>query len=104
MGQGSVKTWTPANPSPLDCRATLIERARWKLHQPSLAETQGLQSYAAAFSHLQRHEAALSRSVSRNLHELQCLQALRAGEHVPPPAVVDVDVNIERNGSDSSEP
>ena len=47
---------------------------------------------------LWRHEAALHRSFSRSLHELQRLQAIRAGERVPAPAAVDVDIiyNWER--------
>jgi hypothetical protein len=56
--------------------------------------------YADAFANLWRHEAALSRSWSQSLH--QRLQAKRAGERVPAPAAVDVDVNI--NGNEAVNP
>ena len=65
---------------------------------PSVIATWSLGMYADTFANLWRHEAALSRSWSRTLHELQRLQAARAGERVPAPAVVDVDVNINGNG------
>jgi hypothetical protein len=44
------------------------------------------------FSALSRYEATLDRGVYRALHELERLQRLRAGEAVPPPLAVDVDV------------
>jgi hypothetical protein len=47
------------------------------------------------FANLSRYEVALSRSLLRNLHELQRLQAVRAGERVPAPAVVDVDIKAD---------
>ena len=57
---------------------------------------------ATAFAHdasqmdslgrLSKYETSLERRFQRLLHELQRLQAARAGQHVPPPAVVDVDV------------
>ena len=50
------------------------------------------------FANLWRHEATRLRSVLRTLHELQRLQAMRAGERVPIPVAVDVDVNINGNG------
>ncbi len=45
-----------------------------------------------ALSRLSRYEAAIERSLFRNLHELQRLQAARAGQHVTLP--VEVDVNV----------
>ena len=51
---------------------------------------------------LERREQALSRSFMKTLHELQRLQAKRAGEPVAPPAAVDVDVNLGgQNGAGS---
>ena len=41
-----------------------------------------------------RYETALERSLYKALHELQLLQAARAGVPVPPPAEADVDVNV----------
>lgn len=45
-----------------------------------------------AFTRITRHEAAIERSMLRALHELQRLQAVRAGVDVPVPVAVDVDV------------
>lgn len=45
-----------------------------------------------AFAQLARHEAAIERSMLRALHELQRLQAARAGVRVPVPVAVDVTV------------
>jgi hypothetical protein len=57
---------------------------------------------ATAFAHdasqmdslgrLSKYETALERRFQRLLHELQRLQAARAGQHAPPPAMVNVDV------------
>jgi hypothetical protein len=41
---------------------------------------------------LSRYEAHLSRQMLQSLHELQRLQAARAGEPIPPPAALDVTV------------
>jgi len=65
-----------------------------KLNDPSVEMTRVFETFAEAFANLSRHEAGISRSFSRNLHELQRLQAIRGGEQVEAPAVVDVDVNI----------
>jgi len=46
------------------------------------------------FSKLTRYEATLERAFYRALHELQRLQAARAGQAVPPPVAVDVDVTV----------
>ena len=48
---------------------------------------------------VQRYEAGLERSLYRALHELQRLQAGRQGQHVPPPAAVDV-TGLEGVGGD----
>jgi hypothetical protein len=47
-----------------------------------------------AFSKLSRYETTIERGLYRALHELQRLQAARAGQPVPPPAVLDVEVNV----------
>ncbi len=46
-----------------------------------------------AFSKLSRYETSLARRLDRALHELERLQAARAGRAVAVPAVVDVDVS-----------
>ena len=43
-------------------------------------------------------------SFSRSLHELQRLQAMRAGELIAPPAVVDVDVNLSHHRAPNPQP
>jgi hypothetical protein len=45
---------------------------------------------ADAFSKLSRYESAIERSMYRALHELQRLQAERAGQDVPPPVVLEI--------------
>ena len=48
---------------------------------------------ADALSKVSRHEGALARRLHRALHEFERLQAAGAGQAVPAPAVVDVDVS-----------
>lgn len=48
-----------------------------------------------AFGKLSRYEVTIERGMYRALHELQRLQAARAGITVPPPAAVDVTVSGE---------
>jgi len=48
-----------------------------------------------AFAKLSRYETARERSLHRALHELQRLQAARAGVNVPPPVAVDVDIALD---------
>jgi hypothetical protein len=47
----------------------------------------------ALLEKLARYEAHLSRQLSQALHELERLQAARAGARVPPPAALDVTVH-----------
>jgi hypothetical protein len=66
------------------------------LRDPLLRATQILEASAPVFTILWRHERALTRSLQGILHELQRLQAIRAGEAVAAPAVIDLDVrNLE---------
>ena len=71
-----------------------LARAQAELDDPSFNMTRVLEMFPEPFSNLWRHEVALSRSMQRTLHELERLQARRAGEHVPAPAVVDVNVSL----------
>jgi hypothetical protein len=48
---------------------------------------------------LTRYETSLERRFLRLLHELQRLQAVRAGADVPPPAVVDIDVQGDQHAA-----
>jgi hypothetical protein len=63
------------------------------LSDPLLRATRILDTAEHSFLNLWRHERALTRCLHSNLHELQRLQAARAGEIVPPPAVLDVNLN-----------
>ena len=87
---------------------------RREAHQAAVAKLQELQAEPVAplvsltsllerlhttLSNLERYENTLFRSLTRTLHELQRLQAKRAGERVPAPAAVDVDVSINGNGA-----
>lgn len=70
-----------------------LEHARAQLHDASYYVTRALQMFPSLFSRLDRHETALARSMQRTLHELQRLQAKRAGENISPPSILDVDVS-----------
>ena len=65
---------------------------------PLIPLTRLLEKLLPTLSNLDRYEITLFRSLTRALHELQRLQAMRAGERVPAPAVVDVDVSINGDG------
>lgn len=55
-------------------------------------------------SKLSRYEAAIDRSLQRAYHELQRLQAARAGKDVPPPVAVDVDVAVRHEAQAAPSP
>lgn len=71
-----------------------LRRARAELDDPSFQVARVLEMFSQPLSNLWRHEAVLDRSLLRTLHELERLQAKRAGEHVPAPAVVDVNFHL----------
>ncbi len=77
-----------------------LARARADLDDPSFNVMRVLETSPEPFLNLWRHEAALGRSLRRNMHELERLQAKRAGAHVPVPAVVDVDVSVQQPAGD----
>jgi len=63
-----------------------------------------IRDFSDKFSKLSRYETTIERSLYKALHELQRLQAVRAGMPVPPPAAadVDVDITVHREGEDAS--
>ena len=71
-----------------------LAQARTELDDPAFNVTRVLEMFPEQFANLSRYEISLSRSMLRMLHELERLQARRAGEHVPAPTVVDVDVML----------
>jgi len=80
-----------------------LAAARAQLDDPSINVTRVLETTPGPFLNLWRHEAAISRSLLKMLHELERLQAKRAGEHVPAPVVVDVDVSLTESSRPGSE-
>jgi CRISPR/Cas system-associated endonuclease Cas1 len=46
---------------------------------------------------LLRYEGAIERQLYKALNQLERIQRLRAGDNVPPPLEVDVDVNTGQN-------
>ena len=56
-------------------------------------------AYAKGFDKLRRYEGSLRRVVSRDLHELQRLQASRKGQPTIPPLAVDVDISGSEPGN-----
>ena len=85
----------------LDRPSRRLVRETRKLNQPALSVAHALEEHLGGFVSLWRHEEVLSRSILRMLHELQRLQAMRAGEPVVAPAVLDV--NISYDGPESRE-
>jgi hypothetical protein len=81
-----------------------LQESRSKLKDPSVEMTMVFEKYSATLANLSRHETALSRSFWRNLHELQRIQAIGAGERVVAPAILDVDVNIRQDGGVDPDP
>ena len=70
-----------------------LASASAKLDNPSFNVARVFET-SPALSTLERRETALLRSLLKLLHELERLQAKRAGEYVPTPEIVDVDVNV----------
>lgn len=58
-----------------------------------------LRDHGDRLTRVLRYETTIERGLYKALHELQRLQAARAGVPVPPPAAADVDVNVTVQGS-----
>lgn len=69
-----------------------LRRAMGLEKESVISEYRGLENNADIFF---RYETMLERSIYKALHELQRLQAARAGEKPPAPMVVDVDISKE---------
>lgn len=59
-----------------------------------------LHDHGDRFSRILRYEITYERSLYKALHELERLQAARAGEAVPLPAVGELDVSVSVNGQE----
>ncbi|MGO9603866.1 MAG: hypothetical protein ACLQAT_10790 [Candidatus Binataceae bacterium] len=71
-----------------------LARASAELNDPALNAARVSEMFPAGFSNLSRYEVVHFRSMVKAMHELERLQARRAGEHVPAPAVLDVNVHL----------
>jgi len=95
-------------------RAMRVEREMMEkdLAEPTLAMLDAPETLGSAISldlsrddtygKFTRYEASIERGLYRALHELQRLQAARQGDHVPPPAALDVDLGdefVRQNGA-----
>jgi len=68
---------------------------------PGLPAMMDCGSVLPLVSIFQRYESACGLRLFRTLHELERLQRMRQGEHLPAPAAVDVSVHAEPHGPDS---
>jgi hypothetical protein len=90
----------PRDRQAYDDAAARLAEAQNALEVDNLLQAiQVLEKHSREFALLERREQALTRSLFKTLHELQRLQAKRAGEPVPAPAAVDVNVNISGDGA-----
>jgi len=77
-----------------------IVTAAWRLRRVLAIETSLFEAYRSEGLHPSKPvSTALERSLYKALHELQRMQAARAGMPVPPPTAADVDVNVTVQGS-----
>lgn len=61
-------------------------------------------SSEGSLAKLSRYETSLERSLFKTIHELERMQASRAGQHVPIPAVVDIDVTQSPETTETDDP
>lgn len=70
------------------------------LVDPGLPATMPYASVQRLVSTFQRYEASIALKLFRSLHELERVQRMRKGEHVPAPAAVDVTVTTHTSKAD----
>lgn len=87
------------------CRQAFLEAEQAERQAEASRPTQ-----AAAFgdennllANVTRYETTLERSLFKALHELERLQARRAGQHVVPPAVIDVNLDVHSDPSTAAD-
>jgi hypothetical protein len=78
------------------------EKANLYIRDPILEASRVLETSVVVIANLWRHERALTNALHRTLHELQRLQAIRRGEIVPAPAMVDL--HLHADSASSAEP
>jgi hypothetical protein len=78
------------------------EKADLYMRDAVLDASRVLETSVVVFANLWRHERALTQAFYRTLHELQRLQAMRRGELVPAPAMIDL--HLHTDPASSAEP
>jgi hypothetical protein len=76
-----------------------LKNARVNSQEPTLCE---YSKNTQARDNLSRNEETLTRLMLRGLHELDRLKRQRAGEQLAAPAIVDVNVHIDRGRGEES--
>lgn len=74
-----------------------LKKANIWLDESTLEVARAFSEWAPEFQNLLRYEQVLSKSMLRTLHELQRLQAMRAGEQVAVPGVADLNIHVNRD-------
>ena len=82
------------------------EKANLYIRDAVLEASRVLETSVVVFANLWRHERALTHALHRTLHELQRLQAMRRGELVPAPEMIDLHVHtsLSRTAVADSDP
>jgi hypothetical protein len=76
-----------------------LAHLRAELDDPGFNIARVMETSSQQLMHLWRHEAGLNRTWLRAMHELERLQARRAGEYVPVPTVCDVNLGAPQDCS-----
>jgi hypothetical protein len=71
------------------------------VRDPGLPAAIGFESAQRLVSTFQRYETSIALRLFRTLHELERLQRMREGEHLPAPAAVDISVHAQTGTVDS---
>lgn len=90
-----IFTWEPVADDLAVERQAMRERL--KLHVSSFSFCH----FEGSATTLARYDTSLTNQMIRLLHEIERLQRLRLGEHVPPPVAADVAVHLPPGTTDS---
>ena len=74
-------------------------KSEFYLRDAALDASRVLESSVVVFANLWRHERALTHALHSTLHELQRLQAMRRGELVPVPGIIDFGLDADAAAS-----
>ncbi len=70
------------------------------LVDPGLPATMHCEGVELLVKTFQRYQSAIALNLFRTLHELERVQRMRKGEHLPAPAAVDVTIHADHNRAD----